>query len=31
MTARPGRIILSGQGVTPDLARDLQDWLAARG
>ena len=31
MVAKPGRITLSGQGVTEDLARDLQEWLAARG
>lgn len=31
MKARPGRILLSGRGVTEDLARDLALWLEQRG
>lgn len=30
MTARPGRILLTGHAVTEDLMRDLADWLGAR-
>lgn len=30
ITSRPGRIVLSGQGVTEDLLRDLTDWLMMR-
>ena len=31
MKSRPGRILLSGRGVTEDLARDLIQWLEQRG
>ncbi|MFC6463105.1 hypothetical protein ACFP76_21735 [Paracoccus aerius] len=28
--ASPGRVILTGRGVTADFLRDLKDWLAGR-
>ena len=28
--ARPGRAVLTGQGVTEDFLRDLDEWLQAR-
>jgi ParB family chromosome partitioning protein len=31
LETRKGRAVLSGAGVTEDLCRDLEDWLAARG
>jgi ParB/RepB/Spo0J family partition protein len=30
LSAKPGKLTLSGPGVTADLIRDLQDWLAER-
>lgn len=30
MSARPGRIVLTGRAVTEDLMRDLADWLGSR-
>ncbi|MFV0291823.1 MAG: ParB/RepB/Spo0J family partition protein, partial [Paracoccus sp. (in: a-proteobacteria)] len=30
IASRPGRITLSGRGVTDDLLRDLREWLARR-
>ncbi|WP_207101617.1 ParB/RepB/Spo0J family partition protein [Paracoccus shandongensis] len=31
MTVRPGRVVLSGQGVSEDFVRDLAEWLETRG
>ncbi len=31
MKGRPGRVVLTGQGVTEDLLHDLANWLEARG
>lgn len=31
LTARPGRAVLSGRGVTPDFLAELADWLRSRG
>lgn len=31
MKARPGRVVLTGRGVTEDFLRDLAEWLEARG
>ena len=30
LTAKPGRIVLTGRAVTEDLIRDLAEWLGAR-
>lgn len=30
MTAKPGRVVLTGRAVTEDLLRDLAEWLGAR-